>query len=873
MSIRHRLGLLFSGLVAINLIAVGVGGLALNRVLSATPAIKTASTERMLVFKMAYLANLRSGKTTELDRIGVNVLLRDEINRFELLLNALHEGSSELGVKPITDPRMRIQLQKIESAWLVYQESLENYLTATPTTESQYLEEINNLTGFITNELDTAVQLLETQAENDATQSQWLLGVAFLLSLLVVPIAFWTVSRIVRALTQTTQAAQHISEGHWTARSPVTTRDEVGVLSKTLNNMAAKINSLLQGLEARGQELQETLANLSAIIDNLADGLLVTDTTGRITRYNPALLTMFGFEDTNLTDQDCKRLFNPDVIQLVEQSQESTNDVFTAEVELPNGKIGQALATAIFKDAAKHGVGNSIGSVILIRDITAEKEVDRMKTDFISTVSHELRTPLTSVLGFAKLIKKKLDDSIFPALQTTLQGDDRKTQKNIRQVNDNISIIISEGERLTSLINDVLDIAKMEAGKIDWHMQPLPIEEVLERAIAATLSLFEAKGLKLHRDIEANLPEVVGDRDRLIQVLINLISNATKFTDEGSITCSVKRIGNEILISIIDTGIGIAEADKDKVFEKFKQVGDTLTDKPKGTGLGLPICKQIVDHHGGRIWVESQLGKGSSFSFSLPITTSVAAELERMDINALVKRLKEHVVTTSMPPNLAHKTVLVVDDDAHIRELLRQELEAEGYYVREAKDGMDALAEVKREKPDLIILDVMMPQINGFDVAAVLKNNPQTMEIPIIILSIIEDKERGFKLGIDRYFTKPVNTEALLQESELLIAQGTSAKKVLVVDRDASTVKTLSDVLQMQGYSVVEAADSQECIEKALSLKPDMIIIDSALSQQHNLVKTLRFEKELENVIFLLLDGDQEASINPIDSKDEFGQS
>lgn len=345
----------------------------------------------------------------------------------------------------------------------------------------------------------------------------------------------------------------------------------------------------------------------------------------------------------------------------------------------------------------------------------------------------------------------------------------------------------------------------------------------------------------------------MGDRNRLLQVLINLISNVVKFTNSGCVTCRVKQQNNGVCISVIDTGIGIALADQPKVFEKFRQVGDTLTDKPKGTGLGLPICKQIVEHHGGRIWVESEPGKGSTFSFLIPIYESGNENNSKLNLDALVKQLKEHVITTKIALDENRKTILVVDDDANIRELLRQHLETEGYNVREAKDGMDAIQQIKTTHPDLILLDVMMPQINGFDVAAVLKNDPQTADIPIIILSIVENKERGYHIGIDRYLTKPIHTEKLINEIGSLLSQGTSSKKVLVVDKNASTLKVLSDVLQTQGYNVIEASDPQECIHKALSVKPDMIIIDSMLSQEADLVKTLRFEKELENVFFIML--------------------
>ena len=255
------------------------------------------------------------------------------------------------------------------------------------------------------------------------------------------------------------------------------------------------------------------------------------------------------------------------------------------------------------------------------------KELDKIKSDFLSTVSHELRTPLTSVIGFTKIIKKRFEEVIVPQIKT----EEGKTLKAMRQIGENIGIIISEGERLTSLINDVLDLTKIEAGKVEWKMEPLSMPDIIEQATAATLSLFEQKGLKLIKNIEDNLPVINGDKNRLMQVVINLISNAVKFTDEGSVTCAVKRTGNGVTVSVIDTGRGIVRPDHEKVFEKFKQVGDTLTDKPSGTGLGLPICKQIVAHHGGRIWVESEQDKGSTFLFTLP--TVINSIVEKNDVS------------------------------------------------------------------------------------------------------------------------------------------------------------------------------------------------------------------------------------------------
>ena len=304
---------------------------------------------------------------------------------------------------------------------------------------------------------------------------------------------------------------------------------------------------------------------------------------------------------------------------------------------------------------------------------TAEK-ANEAKSAFLSTVSHELRTPLTSVLGFAKIISKRLHDKIFPIVDQS----DPKIEKTVNQVNENLQVVISEGERLTHLINDVLDLAKIEAGKMEWNKEDVSLPEVVERAIAATTSLFDQKDIKLVKKIDNDIPVVTGDTDKLIQVVINLFSNAVKFTNDGKVACKVYQKGNEVIVSISDTGIGIAKEDYGAVFEQFKQVGgDTLTDKPKGTGLGLPICKEIVEHHGGHIWVESEVGKGSTFSFAIPFVDSVSngGKIEKpIHLNDLVKQLKEQMVFSPLKADGKISTILVVDDDDSIRSLLEQEL-------------------------------------------------------------------------------------------------------------------------------------------------------------------------------------------------------
>lgn len=381
---------------------------------------------------------------------------------------------------------------------------------------------------------------------------------------------------------------------------------------------------LLADLAAKTNEQEETLSYLTAIINNMPDGLLVTNSQSKITVANPAIIKMFGLPENDLLGRVCCDVFKEQFSSLHENICISEDHTSTINVELKDGRIGSAVGAAICKKQTTNGKQDEfVGNLIIVRDVTSEKEIERMKDDFISTVSHELRTPLTSVLGFTKVIRKKLEEFVFPQLMSR----DAKTDKSIGQINESIGVIISEGERLTNLINDVLDLSKMEAGKIEWRLEPAMVDVLLNRATSATTALFEQKGLKLIKDVADNLPTVTCDTDRIIQVVINLLSNALKFTDQGTVVIQATMVhlnstanknDDAVKISVIDSGIGISEEDRGHIFEKFKQVGDTLTDRPKGTGLGLPICKQIVESHGGTIWVEKAPVAGSIFSIILP---------------------------------------------------------------------------------------------------------------------------------------------------------------------------------------------------------------------------------------------------------------
>ena len=393
-------------------------------------------------------------------------------------------------------------------------------------------------------------------------------------------------------------------------------RREIDLVKQVANQLGVAVyqSNLLRHTRKQSQTLERTLADLNAIVDNLGDGLLVVDSFGRITRHNPKLLSMFNVT-SSLLGKRVVDIFPSELFPLLKKPGLEQEEVVTVEMPLANNRLGQALASRIIKQEEETGI-KYLGVVILIRDITKERAVDQTKKNFLSMVSHELRTPLTSIVGFSSLIRDKLNETIFPEIQ----NPDSKTSNAIERIQQNLDIVVCEGDRLSKLVHDFLDMTKIESGKITLNLFPIQPSTVLDWAIGSVSPLFSNSSVELVEDFSRDLPTILGDEDRLIQVFVNVISNALKFTEKGSVTCRAEVDHENLLISIIDTGIGIAENDYSKVFEPFQQVGNVLTNKPPGTGLGLSISKQIVEQHGGNIWLTSKLGQGTTFFISFPLT-------------------------------------------------------------------------------------------------------------------------------------------------------------------------------------------------------------------------------------------------------------
>jgi signal transduction histidine kinase len=400
--------------------------------------------------------------------------------------------------------------------------------------------------------------------------------------------------------------------------------------------------------------------------------------------------------------------------------------------------------------------------VMVLRDVTRERQMDEMKTRFFSTVSHEFRTPLTPILGFTKLIRKSLNRSILPLLPP----DEQNVQRAANRIDQNAGIIIDQVTRLSKLVEDVLFLADLDAGRLKWKSKEVDIGQLLSTLTDEIRPAAQEKGLGLHTDWPADLPVVIGDANRLTRATRNLLDNAVKFTESGTVSVLAAHYGGQdqdvpfglhipnelagpsLLVAVSDTGPGISPEAQQTLFERFGQgLRDLLTDKPSGTGLGLALSKEIINHHGGLIWVETEEDKGSTFAFALP--------LAQQDIE--LELWGEKISLPETAP-----TILVVDDEPAVRELLYYVLLRAGYRTLMAVDGPTALNMARYHKPDLIILDIMIPGISGLDVTSVLKADAATKQIPIIILSIIADEKKAAELGASACFSKPFDQKELI---------------------------------------------------------------------------------------------------------------
>jgi PAS domain S-box-containing protein len=556
------------------------------------------------------------------------------------------------------------------------------------------------------------------------------------------------------------------------------------------------------------EELKASEERYRDLFENANDGIYILDRAGRIVSFNRKAEEITGYTVEEVRGQS---------YTLLVSSGPERKKARRAFLKNMRGQPDKTELTIIRKDGREIVLelstrpiwqgGQIVGIQGIARDITERKELERLKSDFISTVSHELRTPLTSIKGYVDLV---------------LAGDVGPLTPEQKEF---LTIVSQNTTRLTELINDLLDIERLESGRIEFEFAELDLAEVLENVARSLHVNAEQKGLEFLTEIPSGL-KVRGDRERLAQVFLNLLSNAIKYTPAGTVELRAHQEDDAVVVEVRDTGIGLSESDLQKLFQKFFRSDNPYVRKVGGTGLGLSIAKAIVERHGGTITVTSQLGQGSTFTVRLP----ALARPER-------------------------PLVLVIEDEVAIARLIAKYIEKMGYRAVTAYSAREGFDQAVRLKPDLITLDVLMPDLDGFALIQQLKAHPETAHIPVIFLSIVQDRQQGLRLGASEFLTKPIDERKFYETVRALLEP--RGQPVLVVDDDRDYAQLLKRLLERQGFSVELAHDGDDALRKILSKRYQLVILDKNLPKRSGLdvLQEMRNSRSLHRVPVIVISG------------------
>ena len=425
---------------------------------------------------------------------------------------------------------------------------------------------------------------------------------------------------------------------------------------------------------------------------------------------------------------------------------------------------------------------------------------NKAKSEFLANMSHELRTPMNAIIGYSEMLQEDAEDS-----GNTIFSDD------LRKIH-------GAGKHLLTLINDVLDLSKIEAGRMELFLENFQITSVIDE-IAATISPLAEKN---SNTLIIHCPDGVGnmyaDLTKVRQMLLNLLSNACKFTDQGTVILTISRsIQNDqswLSFKVSDSGIGMTPKQQKKLFKAFSQADASTTRKYGGTGLGLIITKKFCEMMGGDIQVESQSGQGSTFTINLPTEVS----------NTTTEKIVPHT-TISEPKISTQTTVLVIDDDLSVHDTLTHYLNKQGFHVITANNGEEGLQLAREHHPDAITLDVLMPEIDGWSVLSTLKADPVLASIPVIMLSMVDNKNLGYALGASEYLLKPIDSQKLISILDKYRIQK-SPSVLLVVEDDLMTREMLQRQLRTEDIKILEASSGNQALDIMRIAKPGVIILD-----------------------------------------------
>jgi signal transduction histidine kinase/DNA-binding response OmpR family regulator/cell division protein FtsL len=588
------------------------------------------------------------------------------------------------------------------------------------------------------------------------------------------------------------------------------TDDEIALAQNVANATSQVLESarltaeLRQELEERRRaeaQLQKTFQDIEraqtrarALLDATTDSILMISPEERIVAVNWSFCrNFFGKHPRELYTRHLQDLQN-EFTQLFEDAEglqkhirhtlSNSEQSFTNIIvqTSPKRHEYQLVSTPV-----RTSTNEYLGRLYIFHDVSHEREVERLRNEFFSMVSHELRTPLTSIKGYVDLLQSGAAGKVSPE-----QGEF-------------LDIIKTNTDRLVKLINDLLDLSRIDAGRLDLRLQSVDVGLLVRQVVNTLRPLLDGKHQHVTLDLAPHTPLVWADNDRVVQILTNLISNAHKYTPAGGkIAITVRPLDSHVRVDVQDNGIGISPEDQLHLFSRFFRAKNRETQQSAGTGLGLAITRSLVEMQGGEIFVTSTPGQGSTFSFTLPIEPRTSQDL-RADV--------------------AEKSILVVDENPELTNLMRLYLERAGYRVSVAHQGKTAIEMARTQHPDLITLELLLPDLSGFQVIEALKEMPETRHIPVMIVSVLADREEGKLLGAVDYLSKPFSELMLLQHVKRVFAAG-RIKTVLVAQSENESRKLVAILLQNAGYHVIEAWDQTTTLQLIEEKQPDLILLE-----------------------------------------------
>jgi len=676
-----------------------------------------------------------------------------------------------------------------------------------------------------------ALAFLERQKARAIT----MLGSVFLVAILAVWLLLAWVTRPLRNLSL---AVEEVGKGNLNVHIKRQSGDEIGDLAASFATMVQKLSSretalreLNENLERRVDErttelmqseeaLRTREAEVSAIMNATLAGLVTVADDGAIKSFNPAAEKLFGYTEKQavgrniallipgVDQDDCKEQLAREsgtgkrLEQLAQHANDSTFpiDLDISDTETPSGHLYiWGINDISERKQAEKEIHNARK--------TAE-EANRAKSEFLANMSHELRTPMNAILGYSEMLIEEAEDLQQEGFIPDL--------KKINQA----------GSHLLALINDILDLSKIEAGRMDVFAEDIDIGILIDEVTATARPLMDKNNNRMDVVRDNYLGAAFQDLTKLRQSLYNLVSNAAKFTHEGTVTLNAARTQKDgqdwLTFAVRDTGIGIPGDKLEAVFEEFTQADGSTTRDYGGTGLGLAISRRICKLLGGDITVQSEPGEGSTFTIEIPVNApgSDNRSATGASVPASTER-KAHATGKSG----AGRTVLVIDDDPEARDILKCFLVKDGFDVVTAHSGDEGLRLAHEIEPAIITLDVLMPEMDGWSVLRALKADPALRDVPVIMLTMVDDKSRGYTLGATDYLSKPVDRD-LLHRTLARYQTLETPSPVLLVEDDTDTREVMRRMLDKAGWPVLEAANGREALEHLAKARPGIILLD-----------------------------------------------